>query len=63
MNYINESEFAWTVKKNGVKVTWKEKAIDRDGWENEVVREGYEYKGKRYVLNYDLAGWLWAREV
>lgn len=60
---INESELAWAIKENGIKVKWMEKAIDRDGWENEIVREGYEYLGKRYILHYDRDGWLWAEEV
>ena len=65
MNYelINESEFAWTVRVNGTKVTWTETQIDRDGWEEEVLCEGYEYNGKRYTVEFDCDGWLWATEV
>lgn len=65
MNYnlIAESEYAWEIKENGTKVYWTEVEIDRDGFEAETLCEGYEYRGKRYTLELDRDGWLWATEV
>lgn len=62
-NLIAESEYAWEIQENGTKVYWTEVEIDHDGFEAETLCEGYEYRGKRYTLELDRDGWLWATEV
>jgi hypothetical protein len=55
---------AYNIIKNGKKVTWTEKAYDRDGWEYDREVSGYEYDGKRYIISRDpWSGWEEAREV
>jgi hypothetical protein len=55
---------AYNIIKNGKKVTWTEKAYDRDGWEYNREVSGYEYEGKRYLISYDpWSGWEEAREI
>lgn len=55
---------AHAIIKNGTKVTWTEKAYDRDGLEYDRKVSGYEYEGKRYRISYDpWSGWEEAYEV